>query len=112
VLFDYWNNQKIIKHETLNDNIKKSIDKALKNYTEEQIKTAMSVYGEVLNNQDKYYFGYKWSLEEFLTRKNAIVKFLNREVAISNFKRSNGLKPTIQQSSHKVYKPIEEILGQ
>jgi len=62
-----WNNCKIIKHYTINATMKGLFDKVLEHFTLEQIISAIRNYGEVVNS-DKYYFSYKWSLVQFLSR--------------------------------------------
>src|SRR5690606_14508938 len=39
-LFDFWNNQKIVTHRKLNDDLRRKIKKALSEYSLEEIKTA------------------------------------------------------------------------
>lgn len=89
-----WNSQNIIKFTQQEDDLKKYADKALKTYTEDQILKAIKTYGLIVNNKEKYYFNYKWSLKEFLSRSNAIVKFLDEEIAKQNF--SNKTNKTKQ----------------
>ncbi len=92
-IFKFWNEQNIIVHEKITAEITSSIDKALKTYSIDEIKNAIQNYKEILSNQDKYYFSYTWSLQEFCSRKNAIVKFVNLDIA-----RKNYLKKTNSQS--------------
>lgn len=73
-IFNYWNNKDIIVHRKLTDNIYKSIDKALKTYTEEEIKEYIDRYDKVLKDKS-WFFDYKWSLEDFLNRKDGISSF-------------------------------------
>jgi hypothetical protein len=49
---------------------------ALQDYSIEEIKKAIVNYGKIVNSP-KYYFKYKWTLEEFLMR--GIAKFVNDE---------------------------------
>ncbi|WP_338595605.1 hypothetical protein QJR28_02275 [Clostridium baratii] len=73
-IFDCWNSKGIIKHKTLSPVIKKAIDKVLKNYKLDEIVQAINTYSEILNSQ--FYFNYKWSLSDFLNRKNGISTFM------------------------------------
>lgn len=86
-VFDYWNSKEIIKHEKI-DNHLKAIQKALKVYTLEQIKTYIDRYETIIKDKT-YFFDYKWTLTDFLNRKDGIssfaddgskwVNYLNRE---------------------------------
>lgn len=73
-IFDCWNSKGIIKHKTLRPVIKKSIEKVLKDYKLDEIVQAINIYSEILNSQ--FYFNYKWSLSDFLNRKNGISTFM------------------------------------
>lgn len=67
VLFEFWNSQNIIVHKKLTDKMKTKLKSALKNYSEDDIKKAISNYSTILHS-DEYYWTYKWTLEEFLQR--------------------------------------------
>lgn len=73
-IFDFWNSKNIVKHKTLSDVTNKSILKALKQYSVEQIKEYISRYKIVIDDK-KYFFDYIWTLAEFLSRKNGISSF-------------------------------------
>lgn len=73
-IFEYWNTKDIIKHRELTDDIAKAIDKALKVYPEEAIKTYIDRYAKVVGDES-YFFAYKWTLKDFLTRKDGISSF-------------------------------------
>lgn len=73
-IFNYWNSKNIIVHRELTNNINKSINKALKTYTEEEIKEYIDRYDKVLKDKS-WFFDYKWSLEDFLNRKDGISSF-------------------------------------
>lgn len=73
-MFNYWNNKKIIKHKELKDDTKRAINKAIKNYSIDEIKQAIDIYSEILKSD--YYFNYKWSLKDFLNRSNGISTFM------------------------------------
>ena len=76
VLFEKWNSLNIIIHKELTPEIIKAIDKALKTYKQEQIELAMTRYAQIYHDKN-YFFSYKWSLQEFLTRVKTIPSFLN-----------------------------------
>lgn len=73
-IFNYWNDKNIIKHRELTEDISKAIEKALKTYKEEEIKTYIDRYAKVIGDKD-YFWHYKWSLKDFLTRKDGISSF-------------------------------------
>lgn len=73
-IFNYWNSNNIIKHKELKEDIKKAIEKALKKYKEEEIKTYIERYKTVISDKT-YFFDYKWTLAEFLSRKDGISAF-------------------------------------
>jgi hypothetical protein len=73
-VFEHWNYNNIIKHRELTEKISKSIEKALKTYTEEEIKCYIDRYAEVIKDPD-YYYSYKWTLVQFLSREEGISSF-------------------------------------
>lgn len=73
-IFNYWNTKNIIVHRELNNDISKAIEKALKTYNETEIKTCIDRYATVLNDKS-YFLNYKWSLKDFLSRKDGISSF-------------------------------------
>ena len=73
-IFEYWNDKNIIKHRELTEDISKAIEKALKTYKEEEIKTYIDRYAKVIGDKD-YFWHYKWTLKDFLNRKDGISAF-------------------------------------
>lgn len=73
-IFNHWNSKKIIVHRELTKEIEKAIEKSLKEYPKEEIFKAIDIYSEILNSE--YYFNYKWTLKDFLNRKNGISSFM------------------------------------
>ena len=67
-VFDYWIVKGVYKHKELTEDMENAIKKTLKDYTLEQIKEAMDNYAEMYKS-DYEYCSYKWTLIEFLTRK-------------------------------------------
>jgi hypothetical protein len=74
IIFNYWNTKNIIVHKTLTNDISKAIEKALKTYNETEIKTYIDRYATILNDKS-YFWNYKWSLKDFLSRKEGISTF-------------------------------------
>lgn len=83
-VFEHWNSKGIIKHRKLTSKMETKIRTALKTYTEDEIKEIIDTYAEIVLD-DKYYFKYKWTLDEFLQR--GLIKFENREIAKQNHLR-------------------------
>lgn len=75
-ILDCWNSAKIIECNKITTGIEKNLHLALKDYSPEDIKKSIINYGKIVNNP-KYFFKYKWTLEEFLMR--GIAKFVNDE---------------------------------
>lgn len=73
-IFNHWNSKQIIAHKTITEETKRAILKIRKSYSTEDIKQMMDRYKQVLDN-GKYFFNYKWSLKDFLSRKNGAVDF-------------------------------------
>jgi AraC-like DNA-binding protein len=82
IVFEFWNEQKIIAHRKLTDRIKRKISGALRDYALEEIKTAIQNYATILKGKE-YYWTHKWTLEEFLQR--GLEKFLT-DACFENFK--------------------------
>lgn len=95
-VFAHWNEKEIIIHRELTDKLKGHINARLENYTLEEILAAIDNYATVLKG-DEYFFNYKWSLEEFLTRGNGLIKFLSASDPLANYLKSkNSQKPSGQ----------------
>lgn len=86
-IFEYWNSKKIIQHKTLNKNIDKSINKALKEYGKEDIVNAINNYHEVYEDNN-FYYKHKWSLEKFLKQSNGISRFTDEGDIWNSYKGS------------------------
>lgn len=83
-IYIYWNAQKIVVHKELNDELKNTINRTLKKFTESEIIAAIKVYKEILDSS--FYFSYKWSLKDFLSRKNGISTFMEDGSNLVNYK--------------------------
>lgn len=90
-IFNYWNSKGIISHRELTEDMSKSIEKALKNYTEEEIKCYIDRYAEVLKDTE-YFFSYKWTLAQFLSRKEGISSFTDDGDKWVNYQNRNNKK--------------------
>ncbi len=75
-IFSFWNEQNIIVHRTVTNEINKAIDASLKKYGVEDILLAIKRYSQVYHDP-AYFFKYKWTLINFLTRKKGLPDFLD-----------------------------------
>lgn len=92
-IFNFWNEKKIIPHRVLSKEICAEIEKALKKYSEEEIKTYIDRYAEVLKDET-YFWNYKWKLAEFLSRKEGISSFTDEGSKWVNYLSHKSKEPT------------------
>lgn len=83
-IYTYWNSKGIITHKELTAPITSAITKALKTFKEDDIKKYIDRYKQVLDDK-KYFFDYKWTLEEFLKRKEGIGSFTDEGSKWANY---------------------------
>lgn len=69
-IFEFWVAKGIKKHRSLNNDIKKAIDKALKEYSVEEIKEAIDNYSTMYHDKEYTWCSYQWGLNEFLLRSD------------------------------------------
>lgn len=87
-LFEFWNTLKIIQHKKV-DKFTSSLQSTLKDYSGFQVRKAMVNYAIVIK-EDKYFFSYRWTLKEFLTR--GLDRFLDESKPLENFLRDKDDK--------------------
>ncbi len=75
-VFSVWNKQEIIRHKKITSELKKAIDKAVKEYGVENVILAIERYGRIYKDPN-YFFSYKWDLVRFLRQRNALPDFLD-----------------------------------
>jgi len=88
-IFSLWNTMGIVIHQKLTSAMETAITNSLKNYTQDDICSSIKNYAEILKDE-KYYFKYKWTLKDFLSR--GLEKFIDINVAKSNYlkDKNNG----------------------
>jgi len=95
-LFNFWNQQGIVVHQKLSNNTGIAIRLALKLYSIENIKLAISHYSTMFKDSTYEYCNYKWTLEKFLD--NGADTFMDdgsKWLGYQNSKRiSAGPKPS------------------
>ena len=74
-IINHWNSKKIGKSVSLNIKVIDSINKAMSKYSFDEIKKAIDNYAKVYNSD--YFYDFQWHLSYFLTRDNAIGKFVD-----------------------------------
>ena len=95
-IFEHWNSKGIIRHRKLTSKMETKIRTALKTYTEDEIKEIIDNYAAIVLD-DKYWFTYKWTLEDFLQR--GMTQFEDLEVAKQNYLKE-GPKTTQQDDPY------------
>lgn len=93
-VFDHWNTKNIIKHKKLTDKLASHINARLKDgYTADEIIGAIDNYATVLHGED-YFWTYKWTLEQFLTR--GLDRFRSENKPLDNFRSTQSLRDNIR----------------
>lgn len=110
-LIDYWNSKKIIVHnptKELVETISKLATK--KRMPLEALKIGIDRFAEVyLGNQ--YYWSHKWSLSEFLGRKNAHAFFIEEFLFEKYLKKQPIANNKAQQKQDELDKVYLELMG-
>lgn len=102
-IFNYWNTKNIIVHKELSIEMSKAIEKALKIYSEEEIMTYIDRYAQVFHHKG-YFFHYKWSLADFLNRKEGISAFTDEGSKWNSYQDFlQNPKPTEKQEEENPY---------
>jgi len=108
-VFNFWNDQKITVHREP-EKFKSCINARLKYYTAEELCRAIKNYADILNSPD-HFFSYRWSLSDFLTRKNGLDQFIIRRVAFANFRKNGAaaipLEPPPETEQERAAKKLE-----
>jgi hypothetical protein len=86
-IFSFWNDQTVLKHHReLTPEMEKEFRKS--GLTETEVVQSIRNYVRVLTDPGSF-FTYRWSLPEFLKRKNAARRFLPDD-AVEEFKQTQG----------------------
>jgi phage replication O-like protein O len=105
-IFSFWNSQQIIIHGKMTDKMETAVRAALRNYSAEQIKTAIGNYSQILNSP-VCFFKYRWTFTDFLNR--GLERFLDFEVARQNYTKED--KPSHGKSDDKGEAPTWILKG-
>jgi len=87
-LFNYWNEQEIIKHRKMNQAMESHINARLEEYSLDELKKAIENYSNILKS-DNYYWTHKWSLQDFM-KPNNVIRFVDEADPLNNFKSSKN----------------------
>jgi len=82
-VWDFWNDSNIVKHRDLSK-FKGVINGRLNFYSVSELCKAIQNYNDILHS-DRHYFSYRWTLDQFLSRKNALDCFVDREIALEKY---------------------------
>ena len=108
IILDHWNSKDIIRHRKLTDKIKRAINGALRSYSADEICAAIDNYTAILTD-DKYYWSYRWTLQDFLQR--GIEKFLDFKTAAQNYlkdKPKTRDAPTMSRNVENALRLVEK----
>lgn len=102
-IYSHFNSKNIIVHRQLNSKISSAITKALKDYSHEEIISAIDHYAEVYHSD--FYYEHKWSLDKFLKQDNGISRFTDE----GDIWNSYASKKEIPKSNNESNKQLEEV---
>ena len=94
-IFDFWNEQEIIKHRDL-EKYRPNINSALKKYTEEEIITAIKNYVAVYRDEASWWT-HKWNIRDFLQR--GLDRFCSDNFCIGDYVKDGQKKTPWDDSS-------------
>lgn len=87
-VFEHWRSKGIIAHKKLNKQMESHINARLQEYDLDEILKAIDNYHTVLTD-DKYYWTYKWTLQDFM-KPNNIVRFLDSSEPFVSFLKNKN----------------------
>lgn len=102
-IYSHFNSKNIIIHRQLNSKITSAINKALKEYSHEEIINAIDHYAEIFHSD--FYYEHKWSLDKFLKQDNGISRFTDE----GDIWNSYLDKKEISKPNNEFNKPNEEV---
>lgn len=82
-IFKHWIVQDIISHKEITDRIIKAMEKALQEYSIQEIKDSISTYSEAYHSD--FYFSHKYTLEKFLKQSNGIPDWIEEGSMYENY---------------------------
>lgn len=110
-IFNFWNEKNIIKHRNLTKEIENSLEKSLKKLNKDMIIECIDRYSKVLSDKN-FYFDYKWSLTDFLNRKNGISSFTDEgSMWVSYITSKNKTNQITNENTDDIAKKLEERIN-
>lgn len=88
-IYSHFNSKNIIVHRQLNSKISNAINKALKDYSHEEIISAIDHYSEIFHSD--FYYEHKWSLDKFLKQDNGISRFTDEGDIWNSYLSKKGI---------------------
>jgi len=79
LILEHWNKKGIINHTKFNSDYFARLKKLIASYGIDGVLKAIDTYADVLKSPDTF-FKYRWTLWEFLSRKNGLEVFVNKEL--------------------------------
>jgi len=106
-VYEKWQEQKVVVHTEFRDDIRTKVRAAINKFGLDKVLKTILIYG-TLYHGEKYFFSYKWTLDEFC--KRGIRKWSDMTVDEA---LKNGLKPEHKKAPKpRNYKDVpEELLG-
>lgn len=104
-IFEFWNEQEICVHR-VPAKFKSCIIARLKNYSVDEICQAIQNYADILNSQD-HFFSHRWTISDFLTRKNGIDRFMDRAAAFENFRKNGSPATPVEPPQEETKEELE-----
>ncbi|GAA0108544.1 replication initiator protein A [Clostridium sp.] len=98
-IYSHFNSKNIIVHRQLNSKISNAINKALKDYTHEEIISAIDHYSEIFHSD--FYYEHKWSLDKFLKQDNGISRFTDEGDIWNSYLSKKGIKNQVESINKK-----------
>jgi len=87
-VFEHWCSKGIIAHKKLNKKMESHINARLQEHGLDEILKAIDNYHTILTD-DKYYWTYKWTLQDFM-KPNNIVRFLDSSEPFVSFLKNKN----------------------
>lgn len=95
-IVQFWNSLELPKCRSITSNITNRINKALKEYDVETIKTTIQRYSTVLNDTT-YFYNYAWNIALFFTRKEGYQEFTDNGTKWQNYLAEKNRKTTTRK---------------
>ena len=114
VIFDHWNEQKIIVHRELIPDMVKAIEKAVKDTSLEVVQTCITHFGIMLHDESYKLCDYDWGLITFLQRRRGYREFADdgeKWINYQKYIRSRASPSRPRDQTTNIDKVIEEMIN-